>query len=59
MIGSNGVIAVILLVDMSALLLYNVSGMCVTGKPHVPQPVALGFDAMSKKNSDTLHFFII
>mmetsp|Transcript_4359 Transcript_4359/g.12571 ORF Transcript_4359/g.12571 Transcript_4359/m.12571 type:complete len:454 (-) Transcript_4359:421-1782(-) len=31
MIGSNKVILIILLVDMSALLLYNVSGMCVTG----------------------------
>ncbi len=40
MIGSSGVIAAILLVDMSALLLYNVSGMCVTGEPRIPQPVA-------------------
>lgn len=31
MIGSNGVLVAILLIDMAALLFYNVSGMCVTG----------------------------
>ena len=38
MIGSNGVIAVILMIDMTALLLYNVSGMCVTGEPPTSHP---------------------
>jgi hypothetical protein len=31
MITHSGVIATVLVVDAAALLLYNVSGMCVTG----------------------------
>lgn len=32
MIGSNVVLLTILLIDMAALLFYNISGMCVTGE---------------------------